>query len=76
MFALHAKDQVGPAEMAVGDLDARAVLRAGAARFVTRMILEQRFRRRAAPLVARADEEELGFQDTKKAGRETGPVVR
>jgi hypothetical protein len=51
------------------DLDAGAILGAGAAGFVARMVLEQRLRGRAPPLVGRADEEEFGFQAEKKAGR-------
>lgn len=62
VLAFHAKDQVGPAEMAGGYLDPCAVGCAGAPGIIARMMFEERFRGRAAPLIARADEKKLGFQ--------------
>ncbi len=59
---LHAENHVRPTDVPGGELDARAVFRAGGARIVTRMILEQRLRRGAAPVVPRADEEKFGLQ--------------
>jgi hypothetical protein len=41
MLALHTEDQVSPAEVAGCDLDPGAVLRAGTARLVARMVLEE-----------------------------------
>jgi hypothetical protein len=68
MFALHAEYFVGPAEVARGDLDARVVLGAGGASVVARVVFEERFRGRAAPLIARAEEEELGFHADVEVG--------
>jgi len=41
MLVLHAEDEVGPPEVASGDLDPRAVLSAGAAGLVVGMVLEE-----------------------------------
>ena len=62
VFSLHAKNHVGPAEMAGGDFDARGCFRAGGAGFVAGMSAEQRFGGGAAPLVPRTEEEKFGFQ--------------
>ena len=61
VFFLHAENQIGPADVAGGEFHAGAVDGAGGAGVVTRMIAEERFGGGRAPLVARAEEEELGF---------------
>jgi len=74
VLALHAEDEVGPAEVAGGDLDTGAVLRAGRACGIARMVFKQRLGRRAAPLIARADEEEVGLGGGRH-GRQAGDEV-
>lgn len=61
MFALHAENDVRPAEVAAGDLDAGAVLRSGGAGGVARVVFKQRLGGGRSPLVARAEEEKSGF---------------
>jgi hypothetical protein len=73
VFALHAEDAVGPAEVAGGDFDACAVFGAGGAGVVARVVFEQRLGGGGAPLVARAEEEEFGFYDQRAWKWWTGP---
>ena len=54
----HAKDQVSPADVAGGDLDARAIFGAGGAGLVKRVVAEQRLSGRAAPFIESTDEED------------------
>jgi len=74
VFALHAEDLVGPAEVAGGDFDAGARFGARGASGVARVIFEERLGGGAAPLVARAEEEEVSF-DALEGGGVRGPVV-
>ena len=70
MFALHAKDDVSPAKVAGGDLDAGSLFRARAAGLVARVGFEKGLDGGAALLIPRADEKELGFHtDEKKPDR-------
>ncbi len=53
--AFHAKNDVGLADVTIGDFSAGTIFRPGGAGLIARMILEERFRCWTAPLVARAD---------------------
>lgn len=76
VFALHAKDEVGPAEVAAGDLDARTVLRAGGPGVVMRVVLKQCLGGGGTPAVAGAEEEEFGFQEPSEGSGSGGPEKR
>lgn len=52
VFAFHAKNLVSPADVTVGNFDTSPAFCSGGAGFIARMILEKRFRRGTAPLVA------------------------
>lgn len=67
VFFLHAEDDVGPTDVTGGEFDARVVFRAGGTGLVARMILEESLGSGAAPLIAGAEEEELGFQSMGSA---------
>lgn len=70
---LHADDHVGPADVAGGEFDARAVVGAGGAGLVARMVFEERFGSWAAPIVAGADEEKFGFHAAGAENDHAGP---
>ena len=52
VFALYAEDHVGPPDVTAGDFDAGALLGAGGAGRVVRVVLEKSLGGGAAPLIA------------------------
>ncbi len=66
---LHAENHFGPTNVAGGEFHTGAVDCAGGASLVARMIAEKRLGGGGAPLVARAEEEELGLRGVDGAGR-------
>lgn len=61
VLLFHAENPVGPADVAGGEFEARAIFGAGRSGFISRVIMKQRLGRGAAPLIARAEEEQFGF---------------
>jgi hypothetical protein len=59
VLGLHDEDEVGPEQEFLGDTAAGGGTEAGALDFDPGIVLIERLRRGAAPLIARAEEEEL-----------------
>lgn len=74
VLGLHDEDEVGPEQEFLGDPAACGGAEAGALDFDSGVVLIERLRRGAAPLIARAEEEELehGLGLGKESGSDLG----